>query len=94
MHCLCLTQQIENVLVLWILLYEVSGEFSIQHIIYCMIICLVMPVVHFFFQEMFKYDKLLDLNRLYSNDIHRIADIYGIESARRVIIKVGWDLQS
>jgi RNA polymerase Rpb1, domain 5. len=60
-----------------------------------MIICLVISVVHFFFfQEMFKYDKLLDLNRLYSNDIHQIADIYGIEAARRVIVKVGWDLQS
>jgi len=43
---------------------------------------------------MFKYDKLLDLNRLYSNDIHRIADIYGIEAARRVIVKVGWNLES
>ncbi|GFG35710.1 hypothetical protein Cfor_00204, partial [Coptotermes formosanus] len=39
------------------------------------------------FQEMFKYDKLLDLNRLYSNDIHKIADVYGIEAARRVIVK-------
>lgn len=39
------------------------------------------------FQEIFKYDKLLDLNRLYSNDIHKIADIYGIEAARRVIVK-------
>ncbi|KDR17997.1 DNA-directed RNA polymerase I subunit RPA1, partial [Zootermopsis nevadensis] len=39
------------------------------------------------FQEMFKYDKLLDLNRLYSNDIHQIANIYGIEAARRVIVK-------
>ena len=81
-------------MVLWILLYEVSDEFSIQHITDCMIICLVISVVHFFFQEMFKYDNLLDLNRLYSNDIHGIADIYGIEAARRVIVKVGWDLQS
>jgi len=75
-------------------MYEVSDKFSIQHVIYYMVIYLVISVVHFFFQEMFKYDKLLDLNRLYSNDIHRIADIYGIEAARRVIIKVGWDLQS
>ena len=43
----------------------------------------------FFLQEMFAYDKLLNLNRLYSNDIHKIADIYGIEAARRVIVKVG-----
>jgi DNA-directed RNA polymerase I subunit RPA1 len=38
---------------------------------------------------MFKYDRLLNLNQLYSNDIHQIADVYGIEAARRVIVKVG-----
>jgi DNA-directed RNA polymerase I subunit RPA1 len=38
---------------------------------------------------MFKYDRLLNLNKLYSNDIHKIADIYGIEAARKVIVKVG-----
>jgi hypothetical protein len=42
-----------------------------------------------YFQEMFKYDRLLNLNQLYSNDIHQIADTYGIEAARRVIVKVG-----
>lgn len=36
---------------------------------------------------MFKYDDLLDLNRLYSNDIHKIAEMYGIEAATRVIVK-------
>lgn len=54
----------------------------------------MISVVHYVFQEMFKYNKLLDLNRLYSNDIHKIAEMYGIEAARRVIVKVGWDLQS
>ena len=81
-------------MVLWILLYEVCDEFSIHHITDWMVICSVISVVHFLFQEIFKYDKLLDLNQLYSNDIHGIADIYGIEAARRVIVKVGWDLQS
>ncbi|XP_077289293.1 RNA polymerase I subunit RpI1 [Arctopsyche grandis] len=37
--------------------------------------------------EMFKYDHLLDLNKLYSNDIHAIARTYGIEAACNVIIK-------
>lgn len=38
--------------------------------------------------EMFKYNKILDLNKLYSNDIHGIADTYGIEAAGRVLVKV------
>ncbi|NXJ01209.1 RPA1 polymerase, partial [Psophia crepitans] len=37
--------------------------------------------------ELFRYSDILDLNRLYSNDIHAIAKNYGIESALRVIIK-------
>lgn len=37
---------------------------------------------------MFKYDKILDLNKLYSNDIHKIAQTYGIEAANKVIVKV------
>ncbi|XP_051865519.1 DNA-directed RNA polymerase I subunit RPA1 [Pristis pectinata] len=37
--------------------------------------------------EMFKYDNILDLSRLYSNDIHSIASTYGIEAALRVIEK-------
>ena len=37
--------------------------------------------------EMFKYNKILDLNRLYSNDIHGIAETYGIEAAGRVLVK-------
>ncbi|KAJ2948912.1 hypothetical protein O0L34_g5845 [Tuta absoluta] len=37
--------------------------------------------------QMFKYDHLLDLNKLYSNDIHAIANTYGIEAANKVIIK-------
>lgn len=36
---------------------------------------------------MFKYDNLLDLNRLYSNDIYNISQTYGIEAANRVIVK-------
>lgn len=37
--------------------------------------------------QMFKYNHLLDLNKLYSNDIHAIARTYGIEAANKVIIK-------
>lgn len=36
---------------------------------------------------MFKYHKMLDINRLYSNDIHAIARTYGIEAATRVIVQ-------
>lgn len=36
---------------------------------------------------MFKYDKSLNLNKLYSNDIYAISQTYGIEAANRVIIK-------
>lgn len=37
--------------------------------------------------EIFKYNDILELNRLYSNDIHAIAKTYGIEAAAQVIIK-------
>lgn len=37
--------------------------------------------------EIFLYADILDLNRLYSNDIHAIANMYGIEAANKVIIK-------
>lgn len=36
---------------------------------------------------MFEFDKILDLNRLYTNDIHAVAQTYGIEAAGRVIVK-------
>ncbi|XP_022315529.2 DNA-directed RNA polymerase I subunit RPA1-like [Crassostrea virginica] len=37
--------------------------------------------------EMYLHTDILDLNRLYSNDIHAIANMYGIEAANKVIIK-------
>uniref|UniRef100_A0A8B9KTY7 DNA-directed RNA polymerase subunit n=1 Tax=Astyanax mexicanus TaxID=7994 RepID=A0A8B9KTY7_ASTMX len=37
--------------------------------------------------EMFKHGHILDLNRLYSNEIHAMANTYGIEVALRVIEK-------
>lgn len=37
--------------------------------------------------EMFKYDNILNLNRLYSNDIHNISQTYGIEAANKVIVR-------
>lgn len=36
---------------------------------------------------MFEYDKILDLNKLYTNDIHAVARTYGIEAAARVVVK-------
>lgn len=39
-------------------------------------------------QEMHKYEDFLDLNRLYSNDVHGIASVYGIEAAYQIIMKV------
>ncbi|XP_065082570.1 DNA-directed RNA polymerase I subunit RPA1 [Ochlerotatus camptorhynchus] len=37
--------------------------------------------------SMTKYSEILDLNRLYSNDIYAISQTYGIEAAARVIVK-------
>ncbi|CAG5085409.1 Similar to Polr1a: DNA-directed RNA polymerase I subunit RPA1 (Mus musculus) [Cotesia congregata] len=37
--------------------------------------------------EMAKYVDILDLNRLYTNDIYGISQTYGIEAANRVIVK-------
>jgi len=33
---------------------------------------------------------MLDLPRLYTNDIHAMARVYGIEAAYQAIIKVRW----
>lgn len=38
-------------------------------------------------EAMLQYDKILDLNKLYTNDIHGVANSYGIEAAARVIVK-------
>lgn len=46
--------------------------------------------VIYFLQEIFLYADILDLNCLYSNDIHAIANMYGIEAANKVIIKVSF----
>lgn len=37
---------------------------------------------------MFKHMEELDLNRLYTNQIHAMAQTYGIEAASRVIVMV------
>lgn len=37
--------------------------------------------------EMFKYNKLLNLNKMYCNDIHKMAETYGIEAAAKIIVK-------
>ena len=42
----------------------------------------------FIFQELYKFDKILNLPKVYTNDIHAMARSYGIEAANRVIIKV------
>ncbi|KAJ9578156.1 hypothetical protein L9F63_024984, partial [Diploptera punctata] len=38
-------------------------------------------------QEMFKFMKLVDLNRIYCNNVHEMAKTYGIEAARSILIK-------
>lgn len=40
------------------------------------------------FQEMFKYDDIIDMQRIYSNDIYAISQVFGIEAATRAIVKV------
>ena len=40
-----------------------------------------------FFQKMFQYDHLVDINKLYTNNIVTIANTYGIEAAQRSIIR-------
>ncbi|KAM9375680.1 DNA-directed RNA polymerase I subunit RPA1 [Pholidichthys leucotaenia] len=37
--------------------------------------------------EIFKYSDILDINRLYSNEVHAMANTYGIEVALKVIEK-------
>lgn len=39
------------------------------------------------FVEMFRYGEILDLKRIYSNDIHAIANTFGIEAARTAIAR-------
>ena len=38
-------------------------------------------------QAMCKFSKILDLNRLYCNDVYQIAKHYGVEAASQVIVK-------
>ncbi|XP_068205698.1 DNA-directed RNA polymerase I subunit RPA1 [Palaemon carinicauda] len=37
--------------------------------------------------KMFAYEHLLDVNKLYTNNIHEVAQMYGIEAAQRSIIR-------
>ncbi|CAJ0833207.1 2484_t:CDS:10 [Entrophospora sp. SA101] len=39
------------------------------------------------FQSLWKYDKLIDINNIYSNDIAAILKTYGVEAARMAIIR-------
>lgn len=38
------------------------------------------------FLSLIKFSNIIDLNRVYSNDIHAIANTYGIEAGRRAIV--------
>nr|CAG4649915.1 EOG090X00BV [Sida crystallina] len=38
-------------------------------------------------QAMFKHSQILDLNRLYCNDVHQIAMHYGVDAASQVLVK-------
>ncbi|XP_065342582.1 DNA-directed RNA polymerase I subunit RPA1 [Cloeon dipterum] len=37
--------------------------------------------------EMLKYYKILDINRMYVNDIYAFSQVYGIEAASRILVK-------
>ncbi len=37
---------------------------------------------------MYNHENVLDINKLYTNDIHAMAEKYGIEAACRVLVKV------
>ncbi|KAK9892524.1 hypothetical protein WA026_020509 [Henosepilachna vigintioctopunctata] len=37
--------------------------------------------------EMFKYHDILNLSKFYCNDIHKMAETYGIEAATKIIVK-------
>lgn len=39
------------------------------------------------FLEIFKYNKIIDMKRIYSNDIHSMAKFFGIEAADKGIVK-------
>lgn len=39
-------------------------------------------------EAMFSHANVLNLNRLYCNDIHAMVKHYGVEAASRVIVKV------
>ena len=38
-------------------------------------------------QKMFEFEHLLDVNHLYTNNIHQVAQMYGIEAAQRSVIR-------
>ena len=39
-------------------------------------------------QELHRYDHIVQLSELFSNDVHAIAKVYGIEAACCIIVKV------
>lgn len=39
-------------------------------------------------KAMFEFAHILDMNRLYCNDIHEVVKQYGVEAGSRVIVKV------
>ncbi|OQR73741.1 DNA-directed RNA polymerase I subunit RPA1-like, partial [Tropilaelaps mercedesae] len=40
------------------------------------------------FEEMFKYDDIIDMRRISSNDIYAISQVFGIEAATKAIVRV------
>lgn len=40
------------------------------------------------FEEMFKYDDIIDMKRISSNDIYAISQVFGIEAATKAIVRV------
>lgn len=39
-------------------------------------------------QELWKYEDILDLRKSYTNNIHAVANTFGIEAAGKAIIRV------
>lgn len=49
--------------------------------------CHLFCFIGFSFQQLYLFENILDLKKLYTNDIHAMAETYGIEAAACVLIK-------
>ena len=76
---------------------EILSCFELKELTYTYVIT---PKEYFFFllsiffQKMFEYANLLDINRIYTNNIFEMLHTYGVEAAQRAIIKEIRSVQS